>query len=73
MSKRRGKGQIKRAIEPHPGHKTNIHDVGAGDLDAFVRWLQREPGLLGDAFVWFQAELIADAALTDEDFIVALL
>jgi hypothetical protein len=66
--------QIKRAIEPHPGHKTNIHDVGAGDLDAFVRWLQREAWLLGDAFVWFQAELIADAALTDrEDFIVALL
>jgi hypothetical protein len=66
--------QIKRAIKPHTGHRTNIHDVGAGDLDAFVRWLQREPWLLGDAFVWFQAELIADAALTDrENFIVALL
>jgi ankyrin repeat protein len=66
--------QIKRAIEPHPGHKTNIHDAGAGDLDAFVRWLQREPWLLGDGFVWFQSELIGDATLTNrEDFIVALL
>ena len=66
--------QIKLAIEPHSGHKTNVHEVGAGDLDAFVRWLQLEPWLLGDAFVWFQSELIAAATLTDrEDFIVALL
>lgn len=66
--------QIKLTIEPHPGHKTNVHDVGAGDLFAFVRWLQREPWLLGDAFVWFQSELIAAATLTDrEDFIAALL
>ena len=54
-------GQIRRAD----------HD---GDLDAFVRGLQREPWLLGEAFVWFQAELIGSATLNDrEEFIVALL
>jgi hypothetical protein len=54
-------GQIKRAV----------HDR---DLTAFVYGLQREPWLLGDAFVWFQAELIGVATLNDrEEFIVALL
>jgi hypothetical protein len=43
------------------------------DLTAFVRGLQREPWLLGEAFVWFQVALIGGAALNDrEEFIVAL-
>jgi hypothetical protein len=66
--------QIRLTIEPHPGHKANINDIGAGNVDVFVRWLQREPWLLDDAFVWFQSELIGDATLADRaDFIVALL
>ena len=45
-----------------------------GDLAAFVRGLQREPWLLGDAWVDFQAGLMATAALNDRGaFIVALL
>ena len=44
------------------------------DLTAFVRWLRREPWLLGDACVEFQAELIERATLHDRgEFIVALL
>jgi len=47
-----------------------VHD---GDLTAFVRGLQREPWLLGDAYVWFQARLIEVATLNDRgEFIVAL-
>jgi hypothetical protein len=54
-------GQVMRAL----------HD---GDLTAFVRGLQREPWLLGEACVGFQVGLIAGAALNDrEEFIVALL
>ena len=65
--------QITRTIVPHPGHKTNVHDVRPGDLDAFLRWLQHEPWLLDDAFVWFQSDLIAGAVLNDrEEFILAL-
>ena len=48
-----------------------VHD---GDLTAFVRGLQREPWLLGEACVWFQAGLIERATLNDRgEFIVALL
>ena len=48
-----------------------VHDR---DLTAFVRGLQREPWLLGEACVWFQAELIGTATLNDRgEFIVALL
>jgi hypothetical protein len=66
--------QIKLAIDPHPGHKTNIHAVGTGDLGTFVRWAEREPWLLGDAYVWFQSEIIAAATLSDRpDVIDALL
>jgi hypothetical protein len=54
-------GQLTRAV----------HD---GDLTAFVRTLRHEPWLLGEACVWFQADLIARATLNDRgDFIVALL
>jgi hypothetical protein len=39
----------------------------------FVGGLRREPWLLGDAFVWFQADLLASATLNDRQaFIVAL-
>src|SRR5712692_3666820 len=45
-----------------------------GDVRAFVRGLQREPWLLGEACVWFQVTLIERATLHDrEEFIVALL
>ena len=45
-----------------------------GDLTAFVRRLQREPWLLSDACVEFQAALIGQATLNDRGpFIVALL
>jgi hypothetical protein len=48
-----------------------VHD---GDLTAFVRGLQREPWLLGEAGVAFQVGLIERATLRDrEAFIVALL
>jgi len=39
-----------------------VHD---GDLTAFVSALQREPRLLGDAYVEFQAQLIETATLND--------
>jgi hypothetical protein len=44
-----------------------------GDLTAFVSGLQREPWLLGDAWVDFQAGLIGSATLNDRGaFIIAL-
>ena len=44
------------------------------DLTAFVRLLQREPWLLGEAFVEFQADIIGRATLNDRgEFITALL
>src|SRR6476646_7433781 len=44
------------------------------DIAAVVRGWQREPWLLGEACVWFQAEIIECATLNDrEPFIVALL
>ena len=54
-------GQVTRAV----------HD---GDLTAFVRGLQHEPWLLGEAYVWFQTGLIEAATLNDRgEFIAALL
>jgi hypothetical protein len=51
--------------------KRAIHD---GDLTAFARWLQREPWLLGDACLEFQAGLIGQATLQDRgEFIATLL
>jgi hypothetical protein len=48
--------------------------VNEGDLTAFVRGLQREPWLLGEACVGFQTGLIERATLRDRgEFIVALL
>ena len=66
--------QIARTIDPHPGHKTNINNGGAGDLEGFIGWLQREPWVLSEAFVWLQSDLIEAATLSSrEAFIVALL
>jgi hypothetical protein len=66
--------RITRTIVPRPGHKENVNDVGAGDLDAFANWLRREPWLLDDAFVRFQVELIEAAVLNERgNFIAALL
>jgi len=48
-----------------------IHD---SDLTKFVAMLQREPWLVGDDYVWYQAVLIGTATLNDrKEFIVALL
>jgi hypothetical protein len=48
-----------------------LHDT---DLAAFIRGLERAPWLLGEAYVWFQAELIGGATLNDRGgFIDALL
>src|SRR5262245_54119427 len=66
--------QIKRSIHEHTGHVADIRHVAGGDLTAFVRGLQREPWLLGDAWVGFQAELIGSATLNNRgEFITALL
>jgi hypothetical protein len=54
-------GQVRRAVHER-------------DLPAFVRGLQREPWLLGEVCVWFQVQIIENAALMDrEAFIAALL
>jgi hypothetical protein len=53
-------GQIQRAL-----HES--------DLPAFVRGLQRDSWLAGEDYVWFQQQLIENAALNDHgDFMVAL-
>jgi ankyrin repeat protein len=50
--------------------RRTVHDR---DLTAFVSGLRREPWLLGDACVGFQAELIGVATLNDrEEFMTAL-
>ncbi|MGH7720563.1 MAG: ankyrin repeat domain-containing protein [Gemmatimonadaceae bacterium] len=77
---------IKYFIEKRPAHAIAVGPWKAfvmeqvkravldGDLTAFVRVLQREPWLLGDAWVGFQAELIGSATLNDRgEFITALL
>ncbi len=77
---------IKYFIETRPAHATAVgpwkgfvmeqvmRAVHERDLTAFVRGLQREPWLLGEAYVGFQADLIATATLNDRgEFIVALL
>jgi hypothetical protein len=77
---------IKYFIERRPAHATAVGPWKAfvmeqvsravldGDLPAFVSGLQREPWLLGEAYVWFQAELIGSATLNDRgEFITALL
>jgi hypothetical protein len=77
---------IKYFIEDQPAHATAVgpwkafvmdqisQAVHEGDLTTFVRNLQRESWLLDEAFMWFQANLIGGATLSNrEEFIVALL
>jgi len=66
--------QVSRAISSWSGHVTSVTSPsGESDLTAFVSLLQREPWLLGDAFVEFQAEIIGRATLNDRgEFITAL-
>ena len=77
---------VKYFIERRPAHATAVgpwkafvmeqvsRAVHDGDLTAFVSGFQREPWLLGEACVSFQAELIGRATLNDRgEFIVALL
>jgi hypothetical protein len=47
-----------------------IHE---GDEAAFVGWLQREPWLLGDEFVWLQKQLIETATLNDRESLIQAL
>jgi hypothetical protein len=67
--------QVSRAVSSWSGHSTSVTPpTGESDLTAFVRLLQREPWLLGEAFVEFQAEIIGTATLKDRgEFITALL
>jgi hypothetical protein len=78
-------GFIKYFIERPSGHATAVglwrgfvmeHVSRAardGDVTAFVSTLQREPWLLGEACVEFQARLIATATLNDRREIIAAL
>ncbi len=66
--------QVSRAVCSWSGHATSVTPpIGDRDLTAFVRLLQREPWLLGEAVVEFQAEIIGQATLKDRgEFITAL-
>ena len=67
--------QVSRAVSSWSGHETSVTSPGGhGDVDAFVRLLHREPWLLGEPFVDFQAGIIGRAVLKDRgEFITALL
>jgi hypothetical protein len=67
--------QVSRAVCSWSGHVTSVTSPsGDSDLTAFVRLLQREPWLLGEAFVEFQADIIGRGTLNDRgEFITALL
>jgi len=67
--------QVNRAISSWSGHRTSVTSpIGESDLATFVRLLQREPWLLSEPFVEFQAEIIGRATLNDcGEFITALL
>jgi len=67
--------QVSRAVNSWSGHVTSVTShSGDSDLATFVRLFLREPWLLGDAFVEFQAEIIGRATLNDRgEFITALL
>ena len=66
--------QVSRAVSSWSGPETSVASpAGESDLTAFVRLFQREPWLLGDDFVEFQAEIIGRATLKDRaEFISAL-
>jgi hypothetical protein len=67
--------QIRRALYSWSGSETSLKDPrGDSDLPVFVTLLQREPWLLGEAFVEFQTHIIEQAALHGRgEFITALL
>jgi hypothetical protein len=67
--------QVSRAVSSWSGHSTSVTPpIGVSDLTAFVRLFQREPWLLGEAFVEFQADIIGAATLKDRrEFITVLL
>jgi Ankyrin repeats (many copies) len=67
--------QVSRAVCSWSGHVASVTSPsGDSDLTAFVRLFQREPWLLGEAFVEFQAEIIGRATLNNRgEFIAALL
>jgi Ankyrin repeats (many copies) len=66
--------QVSRAVSSWSGHSTSVTPpIGDSDLTAFVRLFQREPWLLGEAFVEFQADIIGAATLKDRrEFITVL-
>ncbi|HEY2904436.1 MAG TPA: ankyrin repeat domain-containing protein [Vicinamibacterales bacterium] len=56
--------QVSRALYSWRGSETSLASPrGKSDVTTFVRLLQRESWLLGEAFVQFQADIIAGAAL----------
>jgi hypothetical protein len=67
--------QVGRAVYSWSGPETSLKSSrGNNDLTTFVRLLEREPWLLGEAFVEFQTRLIERAALKGfGEFIAALL
>jgi hypothetical protein len=67
--------QVGRAVYSWSGPETSLKSPrGNNDLTTFVRLLDREPWLLGEAFVQFQTGLIERAALKGfGEFIAALL
>jgi hypothetical protein len=67
--------QVSRTVSSYSGHETSVASPGgSSDLTAFLRLLKREPWLLGEAFVAFQAEIIERATLKNRgEFITALL
>jgi hypothetical protein len=67
--------QVSRAVSSWSGHSTSVTPpIGDSDLTAFVRLFHREPWLLGEAFVEFQADIIGVATLKDRrEFIAVLL
>ena len=66
---------VNRAVYSWSGSETSLKDRrGDSDLPTFVELLQRESWLLGEAFVEFQTQIIARAALQGRgEFITALL
>jgi hypothetical protein len=67
--------QVGRTVSSYSGHETSAASpAGNSDLSAFLRLLDREPWLLGDTFVGFQARIIEVATLKNRgEFITALL
>ncbi|HET7617039.1 MAG TPA: ankyrin repeat domain-containing protein [Vicinamibacterales bacterium] len=67
--------QVSRAVSSWSGPETSVASPeGDSDLEAFVGLLRREPWLLGEDVVAFQAEIIERATMKDRGaFISALL